>query len=168
VAVGLNCMWVLLLFKSVDPVTFLAIIPASALASLLPDINAGAAKIHFIGKGVLRGFVNSGQGKYFSHRGIMHSLFVVALFHIFLLIVTGGNKPFSIVVTLAYLSHPIIDGFNAGVGYLNPFYLKRFALIPRRYRVSVDSKADRILCVLACIGAATFLLLVTPIVLQMR
>lgn len=156
VAIGANAIWLIPYFGKVDQ-TILILLPAAALASILPDIDASSAKIHYAGGGVLGIFKGAFHGKYFHHRGIMHSVLAAAILFILLMITTGGSYPLlPYVVALAYISHPVIDGFNTGVGYLYPFVYKRFSLLPKFLRFQVGSPADTLLMFLGLAGLLIF------------
>src|SRR5947209_4458834 len=131
VAVGTNAIWLAGLFGKADE-SILVLLPVAVIASLLPDIDAVTAKIHFIGGGVLGIFRGSFYGKYFHHRGLMHSLFVTLIFFVILWIFFRNSIPLlPYVFALSYFSHSLIDGLNTGVGYLYPFKRKMYSLVPR-------------------------------------
>lgn len=156
VAIGANAIWIVGFFGKVDQ-SILIYLPVAMLASLLPDIDATSAKIHYVGGGTLGLFKGAFYGKYFHHRGLMHSFFVSALILIILLIIFNNSYPLlPFVFALAYISHPIIDGFNTSVGYLYPFVGKRFALLPRSFRFQVGSPADILLMFLGIAGLLIF------------
>jgi membrane-bound metal-dependent hydrolase YbcI (DUF457 family) len=145
--VGTNTIWLLTLTNNTESNDIAALIPAAMIASLLPDIDAAGrgAKIHYMGGGILKGF----RGV-FHHRGLMHSLFVVAIIFVFLFFVNifalGNSSPLlPYVFALSYLSHSIIDGLNCGVGYLFPFNKKKYALIPRALWTPVNGFTDNLL-----------------------
>ena len=141
-AVGVNALWLAPFFGPIDK-SILVLLPAAMLASLLPDIDATAAKIHFLGGGVLGIFRGAFGGKYFHHRGLMHSLPFAALIFIIIFIFFRVSYPaLPYVVFASYFSHSIIDGFNTGVGYLYPFVNRRFALVPKFLRTPVGGAAD--------------------------
>ncbi len=159
IAVGANALWLTTL-GSVPPAVVAALIPLTMIASLLPDIDTagGGAKIHYIGKGAFGIFRGLFFGKYFHHRGLMHSITAAAVLFIFLTIFFARSYPLiPIIITLAYFSHPLIDGFNSTVGYLYPFNLKRYAWIPKRLYIKVDSRLDNILFFLASASLLLFL-----------
>jgi membrane-bound metal-dependent hydrolase YbcI (DUF457 family) len=151
VAIGANAIWLTALTGKVDQ-SILIYLPTAVIASLLPDIDASSAKIHYAAGGVLGIFKGSFYGKYFHHRGIMHSILVTLIFFLIFLIIFRNSYPLlPYIFAVSYLSHPIIDGFNSGVGYLYPFINKRFALLPKALRFKVGSPAD-ILLMFAGIG----------------
>lgn len=158
--VGTNSIWLLALTG--NPNSGLAVlIPAAMIASLLPDIDATGrgAKIHYLGGGVLKNFIGV-----FHHRGIMHSFFVVGIIFIFLflvnLLVLENTIPLlPYVFALSYLSHPLIDGFNCGVGYLFPFNKKKFALLPRALWTPVNGFTDNLLFMVGAFSLIIFYLL---------
>ena len=144
-AVGLNSIWLVGLLGKLDQ-SILILLPAAAIASLLPDIDATSAKIHYIGGGALGIFQGLFRGKYFHHRGLMHSLTVTLVLFVVLLIFFKDSVPMlPYVFALSYFSHPIIDGLNTGVGYLYPFVYKRFGLIPKYFRTPVGGAMDNLL-----------------------
>jgi len=156
VAIGTNAIWLVGFFGKVDQ-SILIYLPAAMLASILPDIDASGAKIHYALGGIFGIFKNSFHGKYFHHRGIMHSVLAALIFFVLLMIFSGEAYPLlPYVFSLAYLSHPIIDGFNTGVGYLYPFINKRFALLPKVLRFKVGSPADAILMFVGIAGLLIF------------
>jgi len=156
VAVGANALWIMPLFGPLGQ-SVLVLLPVAILASLLPDIDAASAKIHYAGGGVLRIFRGAFYGKYFHHRGLMHSLFVTLILFTILVIIFGRTLPaLPFVFALAYFSHPLIDGFNSSVGYLYPFTNKRFALVPRSLRTPVKGMADNLFFFLALLGILMF------------
>ncbi|SRR5258708_5946991 len=158
VAVGSNAIWLTGLFGKVDE-SILILLPVAVIASLLPDIDATAAKIHFVGGGVLGIFKGSFHGKYFHHRGLMHSLFITIIFFIILWIFFRNSFPFlPYIFSLSYFSHPIIDGLNTGVGYLYPFNHKTYTLVPKFFRSRVGSKIDGLLMFVGLLGILLFFL----------
>jgi membrane-bound metal-dependent hydrolase YbcI (DUF457 family) len=157
-AVGANTLWLTTL-GTVPPEVVAALIPITVLASLLPDIDtAGSgAKIHYIGKGMFGIFRGMFFGKYFHHRGLMHSVTVTVILFIVLTIFFARSQPLvPPIISLAYFSHPLIDGFNTTVGYLYPFNTKRYAFLPRRYYIKVDSHGDNILFFIASASLLLF------------
>lgn len=156
VAIGANAVWLMPFFGTVDK-SILVLLPAAVIGSLLPDIDATSAKIHYAAGGVLGIFKGAFYGKYFHHRGVMHSFFAALLLLIILIVIFNNTYPLlPYVFTLAYISHPIIDGFNTGVGYLYPFVLKRFSLLPRPLRFKVGSPADFLLMMAGIFGLLIF------------
>lgn len=157
--VGMNSLWLAGLSGKIDE-SFLALLPAAAIGSLLPDIDTDkGAKIHYAGGGVLGGFKGLFFGKYFHHRGLMHSLFVTVLFFFFCFVFFGQQHPLlPYIFAFSYLSHLVIDGFNTGVGYLYPFSLKRFALVPKMFRTPVKGAVDNLLFMVGVFGLALFFL----------
>jgi membrane-bound metal-dependent hydrolase YbcI (DUF457 family) len=102
-------------------------------------------------------------GKYFHHRGLMHSVTITLLFFVILTIFFARtNTALPIVFALAYISHPIIDGFNTAVGYLYPFNRKRFALLPQSLRTPVGGHADNLLFFTASLLFILFCALIAP------
>ena len=153
VAIGANAIWIAAALGRVnDSIIFL--LPTAALASLLPDLDAGAAKIHFAGGGIFQTFRGFFTGKYLHHRGILHSLFAAGLYFLAFCLFFQ-DMLFPLVFAAAYFSHPLIDGLNTRVGYLYPFSLKRFALVPRALQTPIKGPVDNILFV---IGAGCLLI----------
>lgn len=158
IAVGTNAIWLAGLLGQVDQ-SILILLPAAILASLLPDIDASSAKIHYAGGGALGIFKNSFHGKYFHHRGIMHSLAAAVFFFIVLWLAFKNSYPLlAPVFTLSYFSHSLIDGLNTGVGYLYPFVNKKFALLPKSLRFRVGSPFDTLLMFAGIAGLLIFFL----------
>jgi membrane-bound metal-dependent hydrolase YbcI (DUF457 family) len=162
--IGANSIWLLALGNHNDS-SILVLLPVAMIASLLPDIDSagGGAKIHYIGGGILSNFKGM-HGKYFHHRGILHSLFMAAVFTIILLIINlvflhNAYPLLPAVFFVSYFSHPIIDGFNTGVGYLYPFSRTKFALLPRAMRSPLNGITDNALFVLGSFGLVIFLVL---------
>jgi|GEM_PF-824691 len=155
--VGANSLWLLLFTAKVDQ-SIIVYLPIALFASILPDIDATAAKVHYIGGGVLGIFkgVFTG-GKYFHHRGIMHSLFVAVLLSFVVWIFSKNYYPvLCYIFGLSYFSHAVIDGFNTRVGYFYPFTTKRFALLPRPLLTPVKGAADKLFFVAAAFGLILF------------
>ena len=156
IAIGANAIWLIPYFGKVDQ-TILILLPAAALASIFPDIDASSAKIHYAAGGILGIFKGAFHGKYFHHRGIMHSFFAAAVLLVLLMVTLGNSYPLlPYVASLAYISHPIIDGLNTGVGYFYPFILKRYCLLPKFLRFQVGSPADTLLMFLGIGGLLIF------------
>jgi len=159
--IGANAVWLAAAGGSVDQ-SLLVLLPAAALASLLPDIDAagGGAKIHYL-KGLGRIFAlfrGSFGGRYFHHRGLMHSLFVTFIFFAVLVVIFDSSYPtLPYIFVLSYFSHAFIDGFNAPVGYLYPFTTKRYALVPRLLRTPVKGAVDNLLFFLGAFSLLLFL-----------
>jgi membrane-bound metal-dependent hydrolase YbcI (DUF457 family) len=142
VAIGANAIWLTGLLGKVDE-SILVLLPTAIIASLLPDIDATAAKIHYAAGGALGIFKGAFYGKYFHHRGLMHSFFVAIILFFILVIAFNGSYPLlAPIFFLSYISHSIIDGLNTTVGYFYPFIYKRFALLPRWLRFPVGSPVD--------------------------
>jgi len=160
VMVGSNSVWLLALLGKIDN-TILLYLPLAALASLLPDIDATGARIHYIGHGVLGMFRGAFHGKYFHHRGIMHSIFITIVFGAAIALFTNNTifnlAPF--IFMLGYFSHIFIDGFNTSVGYLYPIITKSFALLPRSLLTRVNGAADNLLFFVGALGLVLFLFL---------
>ncbi len=157
--VGLNALWVAPVFGPISQ-SILVLLPVAALASLLPDLDATSAKIHYIGGGTLGVFRGAFFGKYFHHRGLLHSLpFTFLLWVLLLIIFHASNPALAFVFALSYASHGIIDGFNSSVGYLYPFVRKSFALVPRSFRTPVGGIVDGFLFFAALMGVLAFLIL---------
>jgi membrane-bound metal-dependent hydrolase YbcI (DUF457 family) len=159
IAIGANAIWIAGIAGAIDQ-SIIVLLPAAIIASLLPDIDASAgpgAKIHYVGGGILGGFRGLFWGKYFHHRGLMHSFFVAALWFIILTIIFFNSYPLlAPIFTLSYLSHPIIDGLNSIVGYLYPFVHKRFALVPRAFYSRVGGPIDTLLLFIGAFGIVLF------------
>jgi membrane-bound metal-dependent hydrolase YbcI (DUF457 family) len=158
VAVGANAVWLTILTGQFDQ-KILIYLPVAILASLLPDIDASSAKIHYIGHGTLGAFRGLFQGKYFHHRGLMHSLFVTAIF-LFILTVIFKDSAYPAIPYIfaaSYLSHPLIDGLNySKVGYFYPFTLRKFSLLPKVLRTQIGGPTDFLLLMLGIIGLLAF------------
>lgn len=150
--IGANAVWAAAVVLPVDQ-SFLFLLGAGAVSALLPDIDATAAKIHFIGAGALGTF-----RAMFRHRGFFHSLLAVALVGLLSISLAGRSDPgLPIVLTLGYLSHPLIDGFNSpGVEYLFP-WKKRLRLVPKPLATPVKGLADQFLFVVGLMGLVYFL-----------
>jgi membrane-bound metal-dependent hydrolase YbcI (DUF457 family) len=156
VAIGVNAIWLVGFFGKVDQ-SILIYLPAAAVASILPDIDSSSAKIHYAAGGVLGIFKNSFHGKYFHHRGIMHSVLAALVLLSILIVTVGPSYPLlPYVCALSYFSHPVIDGFNTGVGYLYPFVYKKFGLLPKFLRFRVGSPMDFLLMFLGIAGLLIF------------
>ena len=160
VMVGSNSVWLLVPFGKIDN-TILLYLPLAAFASLLPDIDATSARIHYIGHGVLGIFRGAFQGKYFHHRGIMHSLFITVVLGAIIALFTNNTiyNLAPLIFISGYFSHIFIDGFNTSVGYLYPVITKRFALLPRPLLTPVKGTADNLLFILGALGLVLFLFL---------
>jgi membrane-bound metal-dependent hydrolase YbcI (DUF457 family) len=164
-AIGSNSIWLAGLTGKVDE-SILILFPAAFIASLLPDIDAagGGAKIHYMGGGVLSNFKGM-HGKYFHHRGILHSVLAALIFfslffwlNYFLLANTYPLLPY--VFALSYISHPVIDGFNfKKVGYFYPFSLKSFSLLPQPLLTRIKGFTDNLLFIFGIFGILLFFLL---------
>ena len=156
-AIGANAVWLAALTGVVDE-RVVVLVAAGALAGLLPDIDATSAKIHFLFGGVLSPFRGRHSGV-FQHRGIFHSIFAVAVvFALSFIFLRQYNPLLPFVLALGYASHPFIDGLNTGVGYLFPFNLKRYALVPRSLQTRVGGPVDQLLFFLAIVGLLMFFL----------
>lgn len=162
VAIGSNAIWLTALTGKVDQ-TILVYLPVAAIASLLPDIDATSAKIHYAAGGALGIFRGAFYGKYFHHRGIMHSFLVAAIFFVILAVIFKDSYPLlAPIFGLSYISHPIIDGFNTGVGYFYPFVHERYALLPKFLRFRVGSLMDTLLMFAGIAGLLIFLAAAYP------
>lgn len=157
VAIGTNAVW-LMVFLPGNIRDILVYLPVAAIAGILPDIDASGAKIHFIGGGVLGIFKGAFYGKYFHHRGLMHSILASVVFFILLWAVFQNSYPLlAPIFAVSYFSHSVIDGFNTGVGYLYPFITKKFALLPKPLRSKVGGVMDVFLLFLGLAGLLLFL-----------
>lgn len=150
---GANAAWLAVL-AGVDSslVLFLAV---GAVAGLLPDIDAQAAKIHFIAGGIFGVF----RGV-FKHRGFIHSLLFTAILFLVAHIALRQYHPIlPVVIGVGYLSHLLVDGFNKkGVPYLMPFSKKRLHLVPKILRTPVGGLLDQLLFIGGVTGVAILLL----------
>lgn len=161
--VGANAVWLALLVAPLDQ-SILILLFAGAIGGLLPDIDASSAKVHYAGGGVLGGFAGFFTGKYFGHRGVFHSIFAALIWFVVLVIfLPSGFPALPLVFSAAYFSHSLIDGFNTGVGYFFPFYLKRFALVPRFLRSPVGGGADKFFFILGAFGLLLFFISNLPL-----
>lgn len=153
--VGANAIWVAYFLGAVDQSAPL-LVAAGALAALLPDIDARGrgAKIHYMFKGVLGAFKNT-----FRHRGFFHSfLATLIVFLISMVTLWRFNPLLPVIVTLGYVSHPIIDAFNAEVQYFFPLP-KFMSFVPKSFRFRVGSAPDFGIFFLASIGVVGFFLI---------
>lgn len=155
--IGANALWITALVGKIDATVFIYL-PIAIVASLLPDIDAVQAKIHYLGHGLLHSFQGLFKGKYFHHRGFMHSLFATILFGGVIAIFSKGTELYllPLIFMAAYFSHSIIDGFNTSVGYLYPVFMKRFALIPKSLQTPVGGAADNLLFFVGAFGIVLF------------
>lgn len=158
--VGTNAVWLLALTPNPEA-NILVALPAAAIASLVPDLDATGrgAKIHYLGGGFLKVFIGA-----FHHRGILHSLFAVGVLFIFLFLVNllaleNEHPFFPFVISLSYLSHSVIDGLNRGVGFFFPFNKKMYSLLPKSMWSPVDGFTDNLLFVIGCFGLLLFFVL---------
>lgn len=156
--VGANAVWLLAAFGAVDryaPV-YVAI---AAFGALLPDIDAGGsqskgkfgAKIHYLGKGVLKPFIGV-----FRHRGFFHSfVFITLLFamSIPLAFFLGTFTP--LMLTTGYASHLLIDQWNGGMQFFYP-WKKDVSIVPRAWRFRVGSAGDWAFLFLGAAGLLLF------------
>lgn len=150
--VGANAAWIAVLFGSPDSGIFLALV--GAIAGLLPDIDAGTAKIHFLGGSVLGAFRGI-----FKHRGFFHSILAtLGVFFVSFFFLTQYHPLLPFVATLGYFSHLVIDSLNfTGVPYLFPLPVK-FRFLPRFFRSPVRGFTDQILFIAGVLGLLLFLL----------
>lgn len=150
--VAANSIWVATLFAPVD-ITFLWLMVIAGFAGLAPDIDATNAKIHYLWDGLLKPLRNIAR-----HRGFFHSFLVVAIIYGLTYFFLSDFHPLlPLVISLGYLSHLIIDGFNhPGVEYFWPIR-KRIRLIPKKLRTPVKGFTDNILLLFATIGVITFI-----------
>ncbi len=156
VVVGMNTLWILPLTGHVDNTIF-TLVPTAALASLLPDIDAISAKIHYLGKGALLFTQGKFKGKYFHHRGMMHGVFIAALITLILAFFFAKSVPMlPVIFFLAYMSHGVVDGLNWPVGLFYPLWMKKFTLLPRSLLTPVNGFADNLIFIL---GSFSLLLL---------
>ena len=159
--VGANALWVLpLVHQSLDA-SILFLLPSAVVGALLPDIDAhgSGAKVHYVAGGVLGAFRGLFFGKLLGHRGLFHSLSMALVLFLIAWSFTHEQYPSAaLVFAIGYITHIIIDGFNTGVGYLFPFWLKRFALVPRFFLTPVGGTADTFLFILGLFGIALFFL----------
>lgn len=156
IAVGANAIWLTGIFGKIDN-SIIILLPVAIVASILPDIDANSAKIHYAAGGILGIFKGSFYGKYFHHRGLMHSLPVTLLWFIILWLIFQNSIPLlAPIFALSYFSHSLIDGLNTGVGYLYPFIHKRFALVPKIMSSQVGSPIDTLLMFIGIGGLMIF------------
>ena len=157
IVVGMNALWLVPLTGTTVDLSLLPLVPLAAFASLLPDIDAVAAKIHYIGGGVLLFTQRKFKGTYFHHRAIMHSFFVALILAFILAFFFAKIIPLlPVIFFVAFMSHGVVDGLNAPVGLLYPVYMKKFALLPRSLRTPVNGLADNLIFI---IGSFSLLLL---------
>ncbi len=153
--VGANAVWLttITLDPAVNEQTIM-LIAVGAFVALLPDIEAKQAKIHFLGKGVLRPF----QGM-FRHRGFTHSFLAIGLvFLISYLVLHEVNIWLPWVITTSYASHSIIDGLNyPGVKYCFP-WRKRIRLVPKILATKVKGPVDQGLFIISTMTLLFFVL----------
>lgn len=151
--VGANAAWIVALYPAAAPNIFL-LLAAGALGGLLPDIDAGTAKIHFVGGGTL-GFFRG----IFQHRGFFHSLPATLIVFVLAYSFLSVYDPFlPWVLALGYVSHCVIDAWNySGVQFLFPWRVK-FHLLPHLLRSPVKGFTDQLLFVVGCAGLVIFLL----------
>ncbi len=152
-AVGANAAWIAMFFGLTDE-RVIPLVFVGAIAGLLPDIDASAAKIHFIGGGLLGAFRGI-----MKHRGFMHSFLVLGILSVVSYIFLRRFHPFvPLVFGLGYLSHLVIDGFNfAGVPYLFPLK-KKYHLMPKILRTPIKGIVDQLFLILGLLGIVLFFL----------
>lgn len=157
IVIGINSLWLVPLTGTTVDLSLLPLVPVAAFASLLPDIDAVAAKIHYIGNGALLFTQRKFKGKYFHHRALMHSFFIALILTFILAFFFAKVIPLlPVIFFIAFMSHGIVDGFNAPVGLLYPVYMKKFALLPKSLRTPVNGFVDNLIFIL---GSFSLLLL---------
>lgn len=138
--------------------TPLFLLMLSALAGLLPDIDATNAKIQHLGPtgGLLKSI-----GGLSGHRRFFHSILITLLLAIPFLFIESTIPGITIAFTAGYASHIIIDGFTKtrGVAYFSPFSSRDLYLLPRKWRSDPDHWLDILLFFIGAIGLITFLFL---------
>ena len=149
--VGANVAWLVVLASveiGASDMRLLLLVLAGAFGALLPDLDAGAAKIHFIALGVLRPF--QGIAK---HRGGLHSLLAaLVVFVIAYFLLRNFDALLGLDIALGYVSHLVIDGLNfGGVPLLWPLKTK-FHLVPKFFRSPVKGLVDQSLFVIGLLG----------------
>ncbi len=151
--VGANAAWIAALAGAADP-SIAPLILVGAIAGLLPDLDAGAAKIHFIGGGLLSSFRGT-----MKHRGFMHSFLCTGVITwVSFLFLSKFHPLLPVVIGFAYISHLIIDGLNfSGVPYLYP-WSKNICLVPKFLRTPVKGFIDQLLFIFGIFGIIILLL----------
>ena len=149
--VGANAAWIAVVFSDTQAVLLLLI--AGAFGGLLPDIDASAAKVHFLGRGIFGIF----RGV-FQHRGFFHSLLAISiLFIVSVVFLTEYHPLLPFALTIGYLSHPIIDSFNhRGVLLFFPLQWD-IHLLPHALRTQVKGKGDYLYFILGFAGVMILL-----------
>lgn len=151
--VGANAAWIAPLLGGSTNIPLILFALIGAVAALLPDIEAGRAKIQYVAGGVFGIFRNI-----FQHRGFTHSLLGVLLLFLLSLSTFSLHPVLPLIITLGYITHPVIDGFNhAGTQYLYPVQ-RKFWLVPKILRTPLGGLADQLLFVLGLLGVALLVL----------
>lgn len=156
--VGANAAWIAAFLGNSDDRVFLLAI-AGAFAGILPDIDAGGAKIHHVVGGAFGAF----RGV-FSHRGFFHSCLAVAIvWAVSTIFLRAYHELLPAVVTLGYLSHLVIDGFNfKGTRYLFPWQ-REFHLVPKWLATPTGGFVDHIFMIAGLTGIVILLLEIFPL-----
>jgi len=134
---GANAAWVAFLLVPKD-MWFLFLPVIGGVAALLPDLDNRHATIHQLTKGLLRLLLIDRV----RHRSLFHSLIIIPVVVFASSFLYPIHAMVPVVVTLGYISHPFIDGFNPqGCEYLYP-WSKNFRLIPRLFCVDTGGWVD--------------------------
>ena len=152
--IGANAAWITMASQQPIDLWTIGFVGIGAFAALLPDIEATNAKIHHIGGGIFRPFTGI-----FKHRGVTHSLLmIVIIYALTSYFLRHHHSLLPEVITLAYASHPLIDGFNhQGVELFFP-WRRRIKLLPKVLRTAVNGPVDQILFAAGACGVFIFLL----------
>jgi len=160
---GISSLWLVSSFPnlwSADTAGPMA--ACAALGALLPDIDAGTAKIAHLSIGRISPLapVSMMARDAFGHRGITHSIAGIALFGGAGASIAGWflGVPGAVALLLGYASHLVGDACTvSGIPVLFPDRTRRFAL-PKVLRFVTNSRTEDFLLVLFAEASLALLL----------
>lgn len=160
--IGLTTLWLWqLLPHSVTDGQLPLIMAFTVLGALLPDLDAAESKLKHVMLGGIKPFVLPAQAihRQWGHRGFTHSLRALAFLFMpaaLLAPVTGWQC--GLALLMGYVSHLAADACTkTGIPFLYP-NLKRYWLVPVRFRIVTGSSDEEAVFVVAASVVLAFLL----------
>ncbi|MFA5052076.1 MAG: metal-dependent hydrolase [Patescibacteria group bacterium] len=163
-AVGANAVWIPVLL-GLTTAPWLVVV--AAFVALLPDLDASESMAKHLRVGGKIGGVNVGieplapvamvTSGIFGHRGLLHSLLLMAILSCGAFLFLKQSLSFVLVIIFSYASHIIIDMLTkSGVELFWPIRT-RVGLLPKFFRVKTGGITDTVLLIIACGGVLAFL-----------
>jgi inner membrane protein len=161
---GVNSIWLFSLIPlDVTSHSIGALAACASLGALLPDLDAAESKIKYVRVAGASPFMLPSRAAHqlFGHRGVLHSLLAVGVLAVVVVpsvLWLGWDWELGAALVLGYSSHLMADACTkSGIPLLYPRQ-KRYALLPKPWRLTTGSEAEGVLMALLLLPALVLLL----------